>query len=47
MAFNVVPWLGSEVEGGYSIEEMKLRNESRKILGLPGLASPRPVCACR
>ena len=24
LAFNVVPWLGTEVEGGYSDEEMKL-----------------------
>src|SRR6185437_1776671 len=37
LAFNVVPWLGSEVEGGYSDEEMKLQNESRKILDIPGL----------
>src|SRR6476659_495429 len=32
LACNVVPWLGAQVEGGYSDEEMKLRNESRKIL---------------
>ena len=37
LAFNVVPWLGTEVEGGYSDEEMKLQNESRKILDLPDL----------
>ena len=43
LAFNVVPWLGSEVEGGYSDEEMKLRNESRKILDIPGL-DVAPTC---
>ena len=43
LAFNVVPWLGSEVEGGYSDEEMKLRNESRKILDIPGL-NVAPTC---
>src|SRR5206468_7847242 len=30
IAFNVVPWLGAEDADGYSDEEMKLRNESRK-----------------
>jgi aspartate-semialdehyde dehydrogenase len=43
LAFNVVPWLGAEAEGGYSDEEMKLQNESRKILGLPGL-NIAPTC---
>jgi len=43
LAFNVVPWLGKEVEGGYSDEEMKLQNESRKILGIPGL-QVAPTC---
>jgi aspartate-semialdehyde dehydrogenase len=43
LAFNVVPWLGTEVEGGYSDEEMKLVHESRKILGLPGL-EVAPTC---
>jgi aspartate-semialdehyde dehydrogenase len=37
MAFNVVPWAGSPREHGWSSEELKLRNESRKILGLPDL----------
>jgi aspartate-semialdehyde dehydrogenase len=37
LALNVVPWAGSAKEGGWSSEEMKVRNESRKILGLPGL----------
>ena len=43
LAFNVVPWLGNEAGGGYSDEEMKLRNESRKILGLPDLRVS-PTC---
>ena len=43
LAFNVVPWLGSEAQDGYSDEEMKLRNESRKILGLPDL-TVSPTC---
>jgi aspartate-semialdehyde dehydrogenase len=43
LAFNVVPWLGSPAGSGYSDEEMKLRNESRKILDLPDLAVS-PTC---
>jgi len=37
LALNVVPWSGSLREAGWSSEELKLRNESRKILGLPDL----------
>ena len=37
LALNVVPWAGSLKEGGYSSEELKVRNESRKILGIPKL----------
>lgn len=37
LALNVVPWAGSLKEDGYSSEELKVRNESRKILGLPDL----------
>ncbi|MEV4838990.1 aspartate-semialdehyde dehydrogenase [Nonomuraea sp. NPDC049486] len=37
VAFNVVPWAGSYKDGGWASEELKLRNESRKILGIPGL----------
>jgi aspartate-semialdehyde dehydrogenase len=43
LAFNVVPWLGSQVDGGYSDEEMKLVNESRKILAIPEL-KVAPTC---
>jgi len=37
LALNVVPWAGSLRDGGWSSEEVKMRNESRKILGLPDL----------
>ncbi|MFK4065196.1 aspartate-semialdehyde dehydrogenase [Streptomyces sp. NPDC029674] len=37
VALNVVPWAGSLKDDGWSSEEMKVRDESRKILGLPGL----------
>jgi aspartate-semialdehyde dehydrogenase len=37
MALNVVPWAGHLCDGGWSSEELKLRNETRKILGLPDL----------
>ncbi|MGW4425340.1 aspartate-semialdehyde dehydrogenase [Streptosporangium sp. NPDC004631] len=37
VAFNVVPWAGSLKDGGWASEELKLRNESRKILGIGDL----------
>jgi len=37
MALNVVPWAGGLRDAGWSSEELKLRNETRKILGLPDL----------
>ncbi len=37
LAMNVVPWAGSLRDAGWSSEEMKIRNETRKILGLPDL----------
>ncbi len=37
LALNVVPWAGSVRDGGWSSEELKVRNESRKILGIPEL----------
>ncbi len=43
LAFNVVPLLGALDESGYTDEELKLQNESRKILGIPGLAVT-PLC---
>ncbi len=37
LAMNVVPWAGSLKDNGWSSEELKIRNESRKILGMPSL----------
>jgi len=37
LALNVIPWAGSLKEDGYSSEELKVRNESRKILGISNL----------
>ncbi len=37
LALNVVPWAGSIKDGGWTSEELKVRNESRKILGIPDL----------
>ena len=37
LALNVIPWAGSLKNDGYSSEELKVRNESRKILGLKDL----------
>ena len=37
LALNVIPWAGSLKADGYSSEELKVRNESRKILGMPKL----------
>ena len=38
LAYNVVPFNYVLAEDGYTEEEIKLRDESRKILGLPDLA---------
>ena len=35
---NVIPRIGAAADGGWTEEEVKIRNETRKILGLPGLA---------
>lgn len=37
LAMNVVPWAGSLKDDGHTSEELKVRNESRKILGMPEL----------
>jgi aspartate-semialdehyde dehydrogenase len=37
VVLNVVPWAGSLRQDGWSSEEMKVRDETRKILGLPAL----------
>jgi len=38
IAYNVIPSIGSLEENGYTSEEMKMRNEGRKILHLPALS---------
>ena len=43
LAYNVVPLLGTPDDSGYTDEEMKLQNESRKILGIPDLRVS-PTC---
>jgi len=37
IALNVIPVAGSAKEGGHTSEELKVRNESRKILGIDDL----------
>jgi aspartate-semialdehyde dehydrogenase len=37
IAMNVIPKIGSLKESGYTSEEVKLRDETRKIIGLPDL----------
>ncbi len=43
IGWNVLPFAGTEVEAGYTDEEMKLQNESRKILDIPELLV-EPTC---
>ncbi|MFP4673301.1 MAG: aspartate-semialdehyde dehydrogenase [Opitutales bacterium] len=43
IAFNLLPHVDDFLEDGYSKEEMKMTNEGRKILGLPGL---QVTCTC-
>jgi len=38
IAFNLLPEIGKDSGNGYTEEEMKMVNESRKIMGLPQLA---------
>lgn len=37
IALNVVPWAGTDAGGGWSSEELAIREECRKVLGLPDL----------
>ncbi|MBO4938736.1 MAG: aspartate-semialdehyde dehydrogenase [Oscillospiraceae bacterium] len=37
IAYNLIPQIGGEQVAGYTSEEMKLQNEGRKIMHLPGL----------
>lgn len=38
LAGNVIPWIGPRADSGWNEEEIKIRNETRKILGEPDLA---------
>ena len=40
---NVIPMIGSELDNGYTTEEMKMQNEGRKIMHLPDL---KVCCTC-
>jgi aspartate-semialdehyde dehydrogenase len=51
IAFNLIPEIGPDAGNGYTEEEMKMVNESRKILGLPALRVSAtcvrvPIFAC-
>jgi aspartate-semialdehyde dehydrogenase len=37
IAGNVIPFIGARTESGWNEEELKIRSETRKILGLPDL----------
>ena len=43
IAFNLIPQIGSDTGNGYTTEEMKMQNEGRKIMHLPGL---KVSCTC-
>mgnify|MGYP003309638843 CR=1 FL=1 len=43
IAMNVIPFIGKDTGNAYTSEEMKLQNESRKILHLPAL---KASCTC-
>ena len=43
IAYNCIPWIGSEKEAGYTSEELKMRNEGRKILHNPEMIV---TCTC-
>src|SRR5690606_12639945 len=37
LAMNVVPWAGTPRDGGWTSDEVAVRDETRRILGLPDL----------
>jgi aspartate-semialdehyde dehydrogenase len=48
IALIVLPMVGSVVDDGtFATEEQKLRNESRKIFGIPDPRVSAPACASR
>ena len=38
ISFNILPQVGDLMDNGYSDEEMKMVNETRKVLAMPGLS---------
>jgi len=38
ISFNILPQVGDLMDNGYSVEEMKMVEETRKVLSMPGLA---------
>jgi aspartate-semialdehyde dehydrogenase len=38
ISFNILPQVGDLMDNGYSVEEMKMVDETRKVLALPNLA---------
>ena len=47
IAFNLIPAIDAFSDDGYTGEELKLVNETRKILEQPELLSRRPPSGCR
>lgn len=45
LASNLIPQIGGVKEEGFTSEEMKLQNEGRKIMHLPGAARELHLCA--
>ena len=45
IAFNLIPHVDQFREDGYTKEELKMRNESRKILSLPKPQSFLHLCS--
>lgn len=43
IAFNCIPWIGSEDEDGYTSEEKKMQDEGRKIMHMPNM---NVTCTC-
>ena len=43
IAYNLIPCIGSFTENDFTTEEMKMQNESRKIMHLPNL---KVTCTC-
>ena len=38
ISFNILPQVGDLIDNGYSVEEMKMVDETRKVLAMPNLA---------